>query len=391
MKLTIENAHQLLEEAKYDEAKEVFLDLHEANPSDARVNYGLGVVYDHENEIPLAVKHLQAAALVATKKGIVFTKLADALRKDNDLESALEAARKGAALDKKSSMAQIVLGECYDSLLRPVMARTCFENAVKLAPNLADGYIRLARHLATFGKFDDARAILSKAKEIDTTSADILILQFDLDNHENIKGILEKSKKIISKYSSETSNETAGILAFRIAKFHEKLKETDKAFEFYDQNRKLLYKDYEIERRKRQLTAYKQVFTKDFFSSREEASLGSDKPVFVFGMPRSGTTLAEQIIAQHKFANGVGECTYFTQLQKQLFKGSTYSSNIFNEISKFRAKDFKKIGNTYVKTITRDDKKSRRIVDKMPHNFEMLWMIALLFPNAHFIHMKRNP
>ncbi len=135
----------------------------------------------------------------------------------------------------------------------------------------------------------------------------------------------------------------------------------------------------------------KEVFTHTFFEERREMGHDSAKPVFIFGMPRSGTTLTEQIINRHPRAAGVGELSFFTHQGQALSFGADKPGIFADNAQAMKEKDFKRISRKYLTLLDKLAPNTNRVADKMPHNFEHLWLVALLFPSATFIHCTREP
>ncbi len=105
----------------------------------------------------------------------------------------------------------------------------------------------------------------------------------------------------------------------------------------------------------------------------------SSRPIFVIGMPRSGTSLVEQILASHPDIHGAGELDYFKLL-----------ANSQTEPSISRT-DLKRIAEDYLQLLNAHHPKAHRVVDKLPSNFEHLWLISACFPDATIIHCDRDP
>jgi hypothetical protein len=103
-------------------------------------------------------------------------------------------------------------------------------------------------------------------------------------------------------------------------------------------------------------------------------------PVFIVGMPRSGTTLVEQIVSSHSEVTGAGELNYVSQFGKSLAIGVT-AANV-ETVSAFRC--------SYLKNIAKRANGRRFIIDKMPQNFKFLALICAAFPEAKIIHMQRE-
>jgi tetratricopeptide (TPR) repeat protein len=115
------------------------------------------------------------------------------------------------------------------------------------------------------------------------------------------------------------------------------------------------------------------------------APAASSRPVFIVGMPRSGTTLTEQILASHPLVFGAGELGYMGQVVEQLRRELGYPRALAPDDALAAAGAF------YVQAIGRLDNRAARVTDKMPANFLHLGLIARLFPNARIVHCRRSP
>jgi tetratricopeptide (TPR) repeat protein len=123
----------------------------------------------------------------------------------------------------------------------------------------------------------------------------------------------------------------------------------------------------------------KTMFTPQFYWDRADFANRSQRPVFVVGMPRSGTTLVEQILASHPKVHGAGELLFFGAETRYL------------PPDRLGAGEAHKIAKDYLHLLHAYSPRAARVVDKMPQNFELLWLLALLFPKASFIHCRRDP
>jgi hypothetical protein len=112
-------------------------------------------------------------------------------------------------------------------------------------------------------------------------------------------------------------------------------------------------------------------------------SSDSARPVFIVGMPRSGTSIIEQIIASHPKAFGAGELLFWGDVFKKHWK------TVLD--AKFENTLIAKLADNYLQVLSHIGKSAICVVDKMPGNFVHLGMIHLVFPNARIIHVQRNP
>lgn len=134
------------------------------------------------------------------------------------------------------------------------------------------------------------------------------------------------------------------------------------------------------------------TFDRAFFDRHRNLGSKTDLPVFILGMPRSGTTLTEQIIASHPQADGSGEMVTLPDISHGLGFDVDEVTAFLARIDHLTSQAAHEIAERYLSALRHSRKPDAlRITDKMPHNFQHIWLIALLFPNARIIHCRRNP
>ena len=136
--------------------------------------------------------------------------------------------------------------------------------------------------------------------------------------------------------------------------------------------------------------AIKSIFSRERLQEFSFKGNPSSQPVFVVGMPRSGTSLIEQIIASHSQADGAGELEDFLRLAKAngLLELNPKAARV--RVDGWDPVILQNLTDEYLKMLTRGRAEARRIVDKMPHNFLLLGLIAVVFPNAKIVHVQRD-
>ena len=143
-----------------------------------------------------------------------------------------------------------------------------------------------------------------------------------------------------------------------------------------------------------------QIFSKELLLKYDEFGfVNSDKvPIFIVGMPRSGTTLVEQILSAHTKVFGSGELPLLQTLAFNYQLKNGQNTNSRNEVSAFpeyletlEAKKISKLGQKYLQGLPDASKEFLFITDKMPSNFQLVGLIRLILPNAKVIHCRRSP
>jgi tetratricopeptide (TPR) repeat protein len=131
------------------------------------------------------------------------------------------------------------------------------------------------------------------------------------------------------------------------------------------------------------------AFTPERFARGPRAANADPTPVFIVGMPRSGTTLCEQILAAHPRAHGAGERSALGRLAWRL--GAGESAEAIAAIAALDQGALDAAADAYLSELRALAPDKARIVDKMPGNYLYVWLIALLFPSAKIIHCARDP
>ena len=132
-------------------------------------------------------------------------------------------------------------------------------------------------------------------------------------------------------------------------------------------------------------------FSADFFAGAPTSGEPSEKPVFIVGMPRSGTTLVEQIAASHPAVVGLGEAETIEPIIAQMAKEARTSKSFPDCLAELDAAGAAKLAKVFLDRFEPSAGDAERIIDKTPFNFHFLGMIALLFPKARIIHCRRDP
>ncbi|MDP2562562.1 tetratricopeptide repeat-containing sulfotransferase family protein [Psychrobium sp. 1_MG-2023] len=246
------------------------------------------------------------------------------------------------------------------------------------------------------GNIDEAIELFEKIKRIDPVkghSALINARHFPEDEATLIK--MEQAAQLPSLEGKMKS----GIL-FQLASAWEKRKVYNKAFELAklanEASKKFL--PYDAKAHRNQCARIRVSFTKALYQHRPDCGVDSTVPVFVLGMPRSGTTLVEQIIAGHSDIFGAGELGVIPQVIQglQRWERQTGSGRSYPDcVDDLTAEVTSGIANNVVdemRALAQEDKpNAKHVVDKLPHNFENIGLIKFLFPKAKIISVRRDP
>ena len=189
------------------------------------------------------------------------------------------------------------------------------------------------------------------------------------------------------------AEEPRATMAFALAEIHDRRDEPGEAFRFLEQGNRLLARqlDYMPARFSERVDRTIAVFTRDYFKQLAAIRPGDRTPVFVVGMPRSGTTLTEQVLAAHPRVFGAGELELLptmTRLVRRVLKSrQAYPENVTKLTPELR----EEAARYYLYGLQQYDEEHQWVIDKLPHNFVNLGLIQSVLPGAKIIHVQRDP
>ena len=319
---------------------------------------GLGLLFEVGNNIESAIKCYskileQEPTHIEAMRHLVY-----ALIYDDQISNAQDYISQILDKDPVDGEVYVCLGEINTRQGQFLMAEKNFNKAISINQDTPGAYWGLSR--------------CRKYKKSDNNFID------------KITDLISHSKKNKNQY-----------LYFALGKIYNDIGDYDQAFANYQTGNEIRNKTiiYDADENSNFTNKIINTFTDELIHELQAGGSQSEIPVFVLGTPRSGTTLAEQIISSHSLVHGAGELKYITQQINQL-KHYANNSKIYPEIIKALNKsDIKNMSNNYLdKVILKcTGENILRITDKMPNNFLHIGFIMMLFPNARIIHCKRHP
>ena len=342
-------------------------------PHDALASYDRALAANPHSALALSNRGYALAKLGRAKDALASCEAAIALKPDyfnahnnrgvalfqlGREEEALASCDKAIALKPDYAPAYDNKGAALLRLGRVEEASVAFESAIKLAPGVAHYY----HHLAVSKRFkrDDPRLQAMEALAQENSSPDV-------DERIYAHFALGKALADIEDYERSFRHFSRGAA----------LKRAQTA---YDEAQTL----GELERMR--TTGASEILARHYGCGDP-----SPVPVFVVGMPRSGTTLIEQILASHGDVHGAGEINDLAEAAADLGGGLGSALHRPEVVSRMSGDDFRRLGANYVQRIRRAAPSARRIVNKMTENFRFAGLIALALPNARIVHVRRDP
>lgn len=316
--------------------------------------------------------------------------LARLKKEQNEMEEAETHIR--TAIDQAPDMAEAysVLGAVLTAMGDENNAQKAYDKALSLDENLTSAKLGIGQIFIQRGALPEAEEIFRKVFE---SGEDRISALFSLIQAVKVKpgdALIEAMKTEAKQLSSLPESKQISV-HFALGKMHGDLKEYDTSFEHYMQGCRLKRTkiDFDIEHHERLFEAVCNICSKERLQEMAGQGCRSETPIFIVGMPRSGTTLTEQIIASHPDVSGAGELYEFQHVIGMSGKDS--HPDFPGNLEGLKPEEFKALGQDYVERIQQYSEKSKHIIDKMPINFVNVGLIHMALPNAKIVHVQRNP
>jgi tetratricopeptide (TPR) repeat protein len=356
----------------------------------------LGLFLQDQGKFKDAWPHLDRAAELDASNTLAWQRLAELHEKRDDYGRATAAWERAVHLTPDQAALRVSYGFALQSQELLAKATEQYEAALGIDPNCAAAHLHLGGVAEQMGELQQAQARYRRALEIDPCfsyprarlalllrgklpAEDLIALQARLDD----SGLNEESRSQ---------------LLFGLAQVLDALGEYSQAAQFSREantlkTRRLIraFHAYRPEEHEQYVDQVLKNFTPELFARMDGAGLTTHRPIFVFGLPRSGTTLIEQVLASHSAVHGAGELRLgrlsFESLPRLLNRpGPAIDCVAF--LDRLSAGRLARLH--FDKLQERDGGHCERIVDKMPDNYLVLGLLAILFPNATFIHCRRD-
>lgn len=350
----------------------------------------LGVVLRELGRLDESCASYRRALELAPDYADACSNLAVALLEMNLPGESEACCRQALRLNPLHAKAHNNLGNALRELGRLDEAERCYRSALEIAPGYVESLHGLGNLYLENGDFQRARSMY--ARILDVCPADIRV-RYSL-SLTGIVGADDANFAALQQLAgrcAQLSVEESVYLHFALGKCYDDSGDYERAFAHYREGCRLKRGtlNYDPHLANAQFDAVISVFDKAAMARLAGLGNPSRLPVFVLGMPRSGTTLIEQIVASHPEVHGAGE---LGEVLKIAQRGVEQDAGDFPEnMRSLNGACLAEWGGGYIAALEKRAPDAGRITDKMPGNFVAIGLIHLMLPNAKIIHVRRNP
>ncbi|MFT5838265.1 MAG: tetratricopeptide (TPR) repeat protein [Flavobacteriales bacterium] len=375
---------------RFKEAQHYYLQVLEKAPDLIEVQRNLAEVYAEMGALPKSVEIILKAVKQTPDSFQVRTSCGNILKQTGNLKEAIKHFAAVVKILPEELNAKTNLGNC-------LAAFGDFEQAIELSIEVSEKSINSAeaQYNVAFiyyeaGYFDLAIRYLKKSLILapDLVNARVLFSKFD--EQEGTKGNIKIMEQMLGK--SDIDSDTKAILAYALGSHYEKQTQFDVAFIHIKLANDLIRKqcNYDIEQDIEAFSNIIKLFNRSFVEKHDYFCDTQARPVFIVGMPRSGSTLVEQILSSHSGFFGMGEVPILANCIHQVF-GLKNGIDCTAGMLSVNKEQLAKVAHDYLHQTQSFNSNATLLGDKLLMNFFHIGIIKMIFPDALIIHTKRDP
>ncbi|MEI9401002.1 tetratricopeptide repeat-containing sulfotransferase family protein [Mesorhizobium argentiipisi] len=358
-------------------------------PENADFLNNMGTVMRDLGRVAAAVDFFRGAVDIRPDQLAARDNLGSSLKQLGQFDAAEEIYRGTIGRNPFHVRARIGLAETMQEAGRLDEAIKLFSEALSIRPKDAELLYGLGVAMMEKGKLDEAadRARQALAIAPNMAKAWLLLTQ--------VKRQTERDKELAGMEAEHAKAPQGSLarmqLSFGLGKVNDDLKDYGRAFDYFAEGNAIRRKviDYDPARTRGEFEAMKAAFDAAFFEKHRPSGISDDTPIFVVGMPRSGTTLVEQIIASHPQVFGAGELNILKTAVAKQFPMSM-PGGFPAGIADMSDKAFAEAGQAYLDMLHSRYPGYRHVTDKMPGNFLLVGFLHMMLPKAKIVHCARD-
>ena len=388
----LEDATRLFAEGKFRESEVIAKELVAENPRDLNAGLLLGRIALDACAYRDAELLLRKVVEIAPRFILAWHDLSTALKEQGKEVEAVEALALAIDLEPANALTNYFYAAALASAGQTLQASLAYKKTIELDPKLAGAYVGLGHVLKTLG---DQEGGINAYRQAIVLRPNFGEIYFSLSNLKTFRFSQSEIENMVERINQKSLKaESVVHFAFSLGKAFEDNKDYDQAFHYYnlgnEQHRQsVAYDPVQTELAHAKL---KETFDVEFFDKIKQTKPGVEDsaPIFIVGLPRSGSTLLEQILASHSLVDGTSELPDLGMVS-QTITDKTRGRMFPGGILQMSEAEITQLGQTYMNRTQRHRGDAPFFTDKMPNNFAHVGLLQAIIPNAKIIDARRHP
>jgi tetratricopeptide (TPR) repeat protein len=377
---------------QYAAAANAYHQILATKPNVAVICFELAEVLSSQGKLEEAKAYLERAVSLRPDFAQAQHALANLLRGQGKLDAAHGRFETVAALMPRSAEAHNNVANVLTALGRFDEAAQRYQQALAVKPDFAEAHNNLGNIFRIQGHVPQAMAHYDRAIALQPDYAEPYFGRSALKTFRPGDADLAALEAVAAQADHLPASKMLNI-HFALAKALDDVGQYDRAFEHLSQGNAIQHRavGYDEPNEMETFRLVRELIDSQLLERFAGAGDPSPAPIFILGMPRSGSTLVEQILASHPQVQAAGELPNLSQVAGGVMDSTGRSVPYPNYLPALQAADFRRLGHAYLAGLPRPQAGKTRITDKMPNNFLCVGLIRLILPNAHIIHTMRDP
>ena len=376
--------------AKAEQLARDFLKQHPADVSAIRILADIGIKLGQFDDARLL---LERCLELAPDFLLARHNYAVTLVRQQRLEAAFAEAEKLLAMEPDNPNFLVLKGTILVRMGNHADALKIYERVLKDYPNQARAQMNYGHTLKTVGRLEDSIAAYRKCVELSPGIGEAYWSLANLKTFHFSEADIELMRSQVTTSGGDPEDQAH--IAFALGKALEDRGEYDESFHYYRRGNAIRSVNHRHNAKINVFNTARQIQTldADFFEARRGVGCPAPDPIFIVGLPRSGSTLLEQILASHSQVEGTAELTDIITISRKLAgKSRKNPAGKYPEVlAELPPERFRELGESYLDTTRIQRGDSPFFIDKMPNNFQHIGLIHLILPNAKIIDARRHP
>jgi len=377
---------------RIEEAERLYREVIRDNPANVDAIRMLGRVALAAGRQDDAERLFRKALSLAPDFSGALVDLGRVLKEQNFFEDAIECFERVVTLEPASPQGHFLLAGTLAPSARTLDAIAAYQRALELNPRFPGAWLGLGHVLKTAGRQDEAIAAYRKCIEVRPDNGESYWSLANLKTYRLGDDDIAAMKSSLQR--TDLNEQSAVNFRFALAKAYEDRQEYDTAWQYYREGnaQQRMQEKYDPVQTEDLNEAIREVFTRDLLAEKSTGGCRDSAPVFVLGLPRSGSTLIEQILASHSCVEGTSELPYLGRVATSLNRNRADGVNYPHAVRELSGDHFAALGEDYLRfAALHRHERQPYFIDKMPNNFPNIGFIHLVLPEATIIDARRHP